>query len=131
MARVTGMPLMEFFIWTMLASCEAPIQTKKAMKSRQGLPNKTDQTEEESQALTNVGGDLGRLDVIHAHGKQGAQDTSAVHGEGGDQVEQHERQVHQGEALDQRAAGDGQLIQRYERTRQQEPAEEDARQQPR
>ncbi len=40
MARVTGMPLTEFFICTRLASCEAPIHTKKAMNSRVGLPNR-------------------------------------------------------------------------------------------
>ena len=40
MARLTGMPPRADFICTMLASCAAPIQTKKAMKSRKGLVNR-------------------------------------------------------------------------------------------
>src|SRR5215216_3977223 len=39
-ARVTGIPLTVLLTCTAPASCDAPIQTKKAMKSRNGLLNK-------------------------------------------------------------------------------------------
>ena len=38
MARRTGMPASDDFIWTMLASCPAPIQTNSAIKISTGLP---------------------------------------------------------------------------------------------
>jgi hypothetical protein len=52
---------------------------------------------DEGDGLADMGSDIGGAGVVHAAGEEGAQDASAVHGEGGDHIEEDEEDVDAGE----------------------------------
>src|SRR5438132_737068 len=56
----------------------------------EGVREQTEQAEREGHRLPDLRGDLRGPDVIHAHRQQSPQHPTAVHGEGGEQVEHGE-----------------------------------------
>ena len=86
-------------------------------EQKAGVAEETYQPKQEGHALTDRGGDLRCLEVIHAHGQQGAQDATAIHGERGDQVKRHEQDIHGEQARQEAAGGHAEEAGRFEGAR--------------
>src|SRR5438132_737070 len=84
----------------------------------------TEQAEPEGHRLPDLRGDLRGPDVVHAHGQHSPQHPTAVHGEGGEQVEDREGNVHEQQSLEERTTGHGERGERAQGLREEEPGVE-------
>lgn len=94
-------------------------------EEQEGVAEQANDSEQEGHALPDAGGNLGRLDVFEAQGKQRPQDAPAIHREGRQQVEADQEQVDGHQPLEERAAGQRQAGKRDQGAGQDEVGKQD------
>ncbi len=94
MACCTGIPPSELCICAMADSCSAPIQTNKAMKTRNGSVQQSDKTKQKGNELAHPRRHQRGASVFQTRGQQGAQHAAAIHGKSRNQVKRQQPEVH-------------------------------------
>ena len=94
-------------------------------EEQERVREQADEPEEQRDPLAEAGGDVRGPCVFHAHRQQGAHHSPAIHRECRQQVEEHQREVDEHHAFEERSLRDAQAGERHEQRLTRQPGIED------